>query len=66
MSALALIGGYGADLALGDPVRWHPVAGFGRLAARLERAVWAPSRARGIGFALGLVGATALAAEGLA
>jgi adenosylcobinamide-phosphate synthase len=31
------------------------VAGFGRLAARVERAVYAPSRARGAVYALGLV-----------
>ena len=32
MSAAALAGGYAADLLLGDPRRWHPVAGFGALA----------------------------------
>jgi adenosylcobinamide-phosphate synthase len=66
VTAAALIGGYAADIALGDPSRWHPVAGFGRLAARLERAVFAPSRARGIVYALGLVGAAGLAGELLA
>jgi adenosylcobinamide-phosphate synthase len=66
MSAAALIGGYLADLALGDPARRHPVAGFGRLAARLERALWAPTRGRGVVFTLGLVGAAALAGELLA
>jgi adenosylcobinamide-phosphate synthase len=53
---LALIGGYAADAAFGDPERWHPVAGFGRVAMAVERVVYAPSRARGAGFALGLVG----------
>jgi adenosylcobinamide-phosphate synthase len=65
-ASAALIVGYAADLALGDPVRWHPVAGFGRLAGRMERAVYAPSRARGAAFALGLVAAAALSGEALA
>ena len=66
MSGAALIGAYAADLAFGDPRRAHPVAGFGRLAARVERAVYAPSRARGVGYAAGLVGLAALAGELLA
>ena len=36
-----------ADLALADPRRGHPVAGFGRLAATLERRSWRNSRAAG-------------------
>ncbi|MEA2320007.1 MAG: adenosylcobinamide-phosphate synthase [Solirubrobacteraceae bacterium] len=66
MSAPALLGGYAADLALGDPARWHPVAGFGRLALRAERAVYAPTRARGAAYALGLTALAALAGEALA
>jgi adenosylcobinamide-phosphate synthase len=62
----ALLGGYAADLAFGDPARMHPVAGFGQLASRLETTVYAPSRVRGAAFAAVLVGAAALAAEGLA
>jgi adenosylcobinamide-phosphate synthase len=62
---LALIGGYAADLALGDPARCHPVAGFGRAAARIERAVYAPSRARGAAYALGLTAAAGLIAHAL-
>jgi adenosylcobinamide-phosphate synthase len=65
VSRAALVGGYAADLAIGDPVRWHPVAGFGRIAASIERAVYAPTRARGAAFALGLVGATGLLADAL-
>src|SRR5213080_646494 len=49
--------GAAADLLLGDPRRGHPVAGFGRGAAALERLVWRDSRAVGAGYALGLVGA---------
>jgi adenosylcobinamide-phosphate synthase len=55
-----LIGGYVADMAFGDPARWHPVAGLGQMATRLERVVYAPSRTRGAVFALGLVGGAAL------
>jgi adenosylcobinamide-phosphate synthase len=62
----ALIGGYVADLLLGDPARLHPVAGFGRLAQRVERAAYAPTRARGAAYAVGLVGLAALAGEALA
>jgi adenosylcobinamide-phosphate synthase len=65
MSRVALAGGYAADLLLGDPRRAHPVAGFGRLAQRLERAVYAPSRMRGAAYAAALVGG-AIAAGRLA
>ena len=47
MSAVAIALGTGADLLLGDPRRWHPVAGFGRAAAALERAAYRPSRRAG-------------------
>lgn len=55
----ALLLGYGADLALADPRRRHPVAGFGRLAAAAERAAYAPTRARGAAVTAGLVAAAA-------
>lgn len=45
--ALGLVLGFLADRAVGDPRRGHPVAGFGQLAARLERSLHAPTRARG-------------------
>jgi adenosylcobinamide-phosphate synthase len=66
VTGAALAGGFAADLALGDPPRWHPVAGFGALAQRVERAVYAPSRARGAAYALGLVALAAAAGEALA
>jgi adenosylcobinamide-phosphate synthase len=47
------------DAALGDPRRWHPVAGFGQLAAFAERRAWAPSRMRGAAVAAVLVVAAA-------
>jgi adenosylcobinamide-phosphate synthase len=62
----ALLCGYAADLVLGDPRRWHPVAGFGRAALLLERGAYAPTRMRGAMFAAALVAAPALAAEALA
>jgi adenosylcobinamide-phosphate synthase len=66
VSGLALAGGWAADLLLGDPRRGHPVAGFGRIALALERALYAPSRARGALFAGVLVGGAALGGELLA
>jgi adenosylcobinamide-phosphate synthase len=55
MTGRALLAGYVADLAIGDPARFHPVAGFGRAAARAERRWWRPSRAAGVLHAAGLV-----------
>jgi adenosylcobinamide-phosphate synthase len=48
---------FAADRAFGDPDRFHPVAGFGRVAAALERRVWADSRLRGALYAGALVAA---------
>jgi adenosylcobinamide-phosphate synthase len=66
MSGLALLSGWAADQVLGDPRRWHPVAGFGRLALALERTLYAPSRARGALYAGVLVALAALGAEAAA
>lgn len=66
MSGAALLAGYGADLLAGDPARWHPVAGFGRLAGATERLAYAPSRARGTLVTGALVAGAAAAAELLA
>jgi adenosylcobinamide-phosphate synthase len=63
MSAAALAGGYVADAVLGDPARFHPVAGFGAVAARAERAVYKPSRGRGAIFAASLVLAAGVTGE---
>jgi adenosylcobinamide-phosphate synthase len=51
--------GYLADALLGDPRRWHPVAGFGRVASLLEHRTYADARLAGAGHLLLLVGATA-------
>jgi adenosylcobinamide-phosphate synthase len=63
VSGAALATGYAADIALGDPRRWHPVAGFGQLAAAVESVSYAPTRRGGAGFAIALVGTAALGAE---
>jgi adenosylcobinamide-phosphate synthase len=60
-TAAGLALGAVADLLLADPRRGHPVAGFGRAAAGLERRVWRDSRATGAAYTLACVGtATAL------
>ena len=58
-TAAGLALGLGADAVLADPRRLHPVAGFGRLAGGLERAVHRDRRDTGVAYALGLVGAAA-------
>src|SRR5262245_38397987 len=58
--------GYALDAMVGDPRRFHPVAGYGRAAATLERLLYAPSRADGAiftGLAVGLPVAAAVAAN---
>jgi adenosylcobinamide-phosphate synthase len=47
--------GFGADRVFGDPARLHPVAGFGGVAAWLERRIWRPSRGAGAVYAGALV-----------
>ena len=49
-----------ADRLFGDPRRWHPVAGFGRLAAALERTTYADDRAHGVVHVATLVGGAVL------
>jgi adenosylcobinamide-phosphate synthase len=45
---VGVLGGYLADLVLGDPQRGHPVALFGQAAARLERFTYRDSRIAGV------------------
>jgi adenosylcobinamide-phosphate synthase len=54
---LGLLLGTVADAVLGDPARGHPVAGFGALAAGLERRWYADARAPGAAYTGALVGA---------
>lgn len=58
MLGLAL--GFAADRAFGDPQRFHPVAGFGQLAARVERRTYADNRRAGVIHSALLVGSTGL------
>jgi adenosylcobinamide-phosphate synthase len=51
----AVLLGFAADRAFGDPARLHPVAGFGRVAASVERWMWRPSRSVGAVYAVALV-----------
>ncbi|MDP2786734.1 MAG: adenosylcobinamide-phosphate synthase CbiB [Pseudomonadota bacterium] len=44
---LLMLAAVALDWLLGEPRRWHPLAGFGRLAAWLERRFYAPDRWRG-------------------
>jgi adenosylcobinamide-phosphate synthase len=53
--ALGLAAGWAVDELIGDPIRYHPVAGFGRAAEKLERVMWHPSRAAGIAYVFALV-----------
>ena len=55
--AVGLLLGVVADALLGDPRRGHPVAGFGAVAAALERRLYADRRAAGVGHTAVLVGA---------
>ena len=63
--ACGLLLGVALDALLGDPRRWHPVAGFGRAAGTLERRMWADSRMRGVVFTALCVG-SAVAASAVA
>ena len=56
--AAGLVLGYAADLAFGDPRRFHPVAGFGQVAGGLERRIHRPTRSRGVWHEALLVGGT--------
>lgn len=57
---VGLLLGFVADRLLGDPRRWHPVAGFGSAASAVEHRIYGDSRARGVGYAGLLVGGTVL------
>jgi len=50
--AAGILTGYALDAVLGDPRRFHPVAGFGSAAGALERRLYAPNRRAGAAYAL--------------
>ncbi len=56
--AIGLLVGFAADRFLGDPRRFHPVAGFGTTAAAVESVLYADSRAHGVAHTVLLVGGT--------
>ncbi|HEX2772260.1 MAG TPA: cobalamin biosynthesis protein [Micromonosporaceae bacterium] len=58
--AAGLAAGFALDALLGDPRRFHPVAGFGRSAALLERRLYRPHRGAGAAFAATTVGVPVL------
>lgn len=63
--ALGLVIGVVADRVLGDPARFHPVAGMGTVAGRAERALYADTRSAGVVFTAICVGsAVALGVPG--
>jgi len=54
MTALRMAAAVALDWLLGEPRRGHPLVGFGRLAAWLERRIYTPDRWRGV-FAVALL-----------
>jgi adenosylcobinamide-phosphate synthase len=63
-NAAGLAAGVLLDAAFGDPRRLHPVAGFGRAAAVLERRMYAPTRGAGLRYAVLAAGAPVAVAVG--
>ncbi|MFY1636679.1 cobalamin biosynthesis protein [Solwaraspora sp. WMMB335] len=61
-TAGGMLAGYALDSLLGDPRRWHPVAGYGRFAGALERRMYSPSRRAGAAYTAVAVGVPVLAA----
>lgn len=59
-TALGLVLGYALDRALGDPRRWHPVAGFGSVAMAVESRTYRAGRGAGVVHEGVLVGGTVL------
>src|SRR4051794_5172109 len=64
--AAGLVAGYALDAVVGDPRRFHPVAGFGTAAAALARRLYAPNRRSGAAFATLAVGVPVLAGSAAA
>jgi len=56
---LGLALGWALDQAVGDPRRWHPVAGFGSAALLLEKRTYAARRAPGVAHVTVLVAGAA-------
>ncbi|WP_378739107.1 cobalamin biosynthesis protein [Nocardia brasiliensis] len=56
-TAAGLVLGFVLDRVVGDPRRWHPVAGFGSAAGALETVTYADRRSAGVVHEVVLVGA---------
>ncbi|MEV6073085.1 cobalamin biosynthesis protein [Nocardia sp. NPDC052001] len=56
VAAAGLLIGFAADRVLGDPRRWHPVAGFGTTAMKLEQVTYRDQRLAGVVHEVVLVG----------
>lgn len=54
--AVGLVAGYALDALLGDPRRFHPVAGYGRFAGALEQRLYRPQRGAGAAYTAVAVG----------
>ena len=61
-----LAGGFLADVIVGDPASYHPVALFGRAAQALEKRIYADSRSRGVAFEALSVGVPVLVTTAIA
>ena len=59
-TAVGLVAGFALDRLLGDPRRYHPVAGFGTVALRAEQRWYADDRAHGVLHTATLVGGAVL------
>ena len=59
--ALGLLIGFAADRVFGDPRRFHPVAGFGQVATRLETRLYDDSRVAGSAYTVLVVGSATTA-----
>ncbi|WP_229742082.1 cobalamin biosynthesis protein [Gordonia jinhuaensis] len=57
--ASGLIAGVGLDALLGDPTRFHPVAGMGRAAGALESVLYRDTRGAGVVYTVMCVGSAA-------
>lgn len=56
LRAIGLLLGVAADAVVGDPRRFHPVAGFGTVAQRVERALYRDHKAPGVVYTAALAG----------
>ncbi|MBW1597582.1 cobalamin biosynthesis protein [Streptomyces sp. JJ38] len=65
LTATGVVLGFLGDALAGDPRRAHPVAAFGRTAARLEHALWRDHRAAGAAHTALCVGGVTAAAAAL-